>query len=74
MRDGSIDDDDAGRSGPDLVEALRRWEVFGAVWRVLGQEATGVTVGLFRCDAGEEVSRFTSAEPELLEFLDERAR
>jgi hypothetical protein len=31
-----------------------------------------VTVALFRCDGGEEVERFTSADPELLRFIGDR--
>ncbi len=68
--------EDAGtpetRSGDELVEVLRRWEAFGAVWRVLGRDPAQVTIGLFRCDAGEEVGRLVSGAPELLSFLDDR--
>jgi hypothetical protein len=28
-----------------------------------------VTVGLYRCDGGEELDRITSRDPRLLEFL-----
>lgn len=57
------------RSGPDLVAALQRWQDFGAVWQVLDRSPGGVTVGLFRCDGGEEAGRFTSNAPELLAFV-----
>ena len=57
------------RSGPDLVAALQRWQDFGAVWQVLDRSPGGVTVGLFRCDGGEEAGRFTSSAPELLAFV-----
>lgn len=57
------------RSGPDLVAALQRWQDFGAVWQVLDRGPGGVTVGLFRCDGGEEAGRFTSNAPELLAFV-----
>jgi hypothetical protein len=60
------------RSGDDLVETLRRWEDFGAVWRVLQRDASQVTIGLFRCDAGEEVGRLVSGAPELMSFLERR--
>nr|WP_245528911.1 hypothetical protein [Beutenbergia cavernae] len=53
----------------DAVAALRRWEAFGAVWRVLGRGPDGVTVAMCRCDDGEEMARFTSADPGLEEFL-----
>jgi hypothetical protein len=39
------------------------------VWRVLHRGSSGVTVGLFTCDGGEEVSRLTSAAPEVMAFL-----
>jgi hypothetical protein len=29
-----------------------------------------VTIALMRCDGGEEVDRFTSADPRLLAFVD----
>jgi len=60
------------RSGDDLVETLRRWEDFGAVWRVLDRFDGQVTVGLFRCDAGEEVGRLVSGAPGLISFVDDR--
>ncbi len=31
-----------------------------------------VTIGLLRCDGGEEVDRFTSDDPRLLAFIGER--
>jgi hypothetical protein len=71
MDDTFAGDDDVP-SGRDLVEALRRWQDFGAVWRVLERDARQVTIGLFRCDGGEEVSRLVSGDPEVLAFLDGR--
>ena len=53
----------------DAVAVLRRWEDFGAVWRVVARQGNGVTVSLCRCDGGEEVERFTSADPRLMNFL-----
>jgi hypothetical protein len=55
--------------GRDLVAVLRRWEDSGAVWRVLARLPSGVIVALYQCDGGEEVERFTSADPGLLTFL-----
>jgi hypothetical protein len=69
--DDTVAEDDA-RSGRDLVETLQRWQDFGAVWRVLERDSHQVTIGLFRCDGGEEVSRLVSGAPEVLEFLDRR--
>lgn len=53
----------------DPVDALRRWEDSGAHWSVLFRRGESVTVGLYRCDGGEEVDRITSADPQLREFL-----
>ena len=57
---------------PDLVAVLRRWEDAGGVWRVLARTAGGVTVGLYRCDGGEETDRFVADDPRLEQFLDGR--
>lgn len=54
----------------DPVGSLQRWHAFGAMWRVLELDpGRRVTVGLFRCDGGEEAGRITSDDPELLAFL-----
>jgi hypothetical protein len=57
---------------PDAVQLLRRWEDFGATWRVVDRSPSGVTVALCRCDGGEEVQRLTSGESALLAFLGDR--
>lgn len=56
----------------DPVSVLQRWEDAGAYWRVLSRTDEWVTVGLFRCDGGEEVDRFTSNDAVLLQFVGER--
>jgi hypothetical protein len=56
----------------DPLATLRRWEDSGAVWWVLSRTGDRVTVGMFTCDGGEEVSRFATADPRLLQFVDER--
>jgi len=56
----------------DPVAALQRWEDAGAHWAVIDRDADSVTVGLYRCDGGEEVDRFTSADPALLRFVQQR--
>ena len=65
-----------GRSGEladrDLVAELRRWQDAGAVWQVISRTRGGVTIGLLRCDGGEEVDRFTSNDPRVLEFVGDR--
>ena len=57
---------------PDPVAVLRRWEDAGGVWRILGRKDGAVTVGLYRCDGGEEVDRFSSADPRLEAFVAQR--
>ena len=54
---------------PDLVDKLRRWEDAGGVWRVLGRDREAITVGLYRCDGGEEADRFVATDPRVAEFL-----
>ncbi len=56
----------------DPVAVLQRWEDAGAHWAVIGRGGGAVTVGLYRCDGGEEVDRLTSADPRLVQFLDGR--
>jgi hypothetical protein len=53
----------------DFVAVLHRWEVAGGVWRVLDQDRDTVTVGLYRCDNGEEADRFVATDPRVTEFL-----
>ncbi len=52
----------------DLLR-LTRWEDAGGTWEVLTLRDGRVTIALCRCDAGEEVDRFTSADPALLRHL-----
>jgi hypothetical protein len=59
----------SGHHAEDPVAVLRRWEQSGAIWHVLAQDGDTVTIGLFTCDGGEEVSRFTSDDLGLLRFL-----
>ncbi|MEP6814576.1 MAG: hypothetical protein ABI873_03370 [Marmoricola sp.] len=56
----------------ESVVALLRWELAGGVWRVLDRHEDVVTIGLFSCDAGEEMDRFTSADEQLLAIVDEQ--
>ena len=55
--------------GPDLVAVLRRWEDAGGLWRVLGRNREAVTLGLYRCDDGEEIDRFVATDPRVDQFL-----
>ena len=59
-------------NGEDHVAVLRRWEDSGAHWRVLSRGRDSVTIGLLRCDGGEEVDRFTSTDPRLVAFIGDR--
>jgi hypothetical protein len=56
----------------DIVATLRRWEDAGAYWRVLSRRGNQLTVALYRCDGGEEVERFTSADTDLISFIGDR--
>ena len=53
----------------DYVAELIRWTDAGATWQVVAQTARGVTIALLRCDGGEEVDRFTSDDPRVLDFV-----
>lgn len=57
----------------DRVAELQRWHNSGAYWHVVARTREGVTVALLSCD-GEEMDRFTSADPALLDFLGDRQR
>jgi hypothetical protein len=58
----------------DRTAELQRWEDSGAVWEVITRSGDSVTIGLLRCDGGEEVDRFTSDDPRLLAFIGDRRR
>jgi hypothetical protein len=53
----------------NAVRALRRWELFGGRWQVLARSKSVVTLGLFTCDGGQEMSRLTATSSELDAFL-----
>ena len=53
----------------DPAAVVQRWADCGGYWRVVDRRAGTVTVGLFRCDGGEEMDRVTSADPRFVEFL-----
>jgi hypothetical protein len=55
------------------VGRLRRWEDAGALWRIVARTADDVEIALLTCDAGEEVDRFRSSDPALLEWVESRA-
>ncbi len=65
-------DADGRDLGADL-ERVQRWEDANGTWRVVGQPRNRATIALCRCDGGEEVDRFNSADPLLLTYLAARA-
>jgi len=64
---------DSGGAPPTPESAdlarLRRWEDAGGTWQVAVRRPEGTTLSLCRCDGGEEMDRFTSSEPDLLDYL-----
>ena len=56
----------------DRVAELQRWQDSGAIWEVVARRSKSVTVALLRCDGGEEVERFASDDPRVLEFIGDR--
>jgi hypothetical protein len=58
----------------DDLAHLRRWEDSGAIWQVIRRGAGGVEVALLTCDAGEEVARLRSTDPEVLAYVSDRDR
>ncbi len=59
------------RSVTDL-DRLLRWEAAGGTWRVLNRRPGLLTVALRRCDGGEAVDHFSSADPDLLALVEQR--
>lgn len=57
--------------GDEAVLWIQRWEDEGGTWRIVAKDAQSVTVGLRRCDGGEEVDRFTAKSAELLARIDD---
>jgi hypothetical protein len=56
----------------DYVAELTRWTDSGATWQVVARTRHGVTVALLRCDGGEEADRFTTDDPLLRAFVEDR--
>jgi hypothetical protein len=56
----------------DRVDELQRWQDNGAIWTVVSRTPGRVTIALLQCDGGEEVDRFESTDPALLEFVGDR--
>ena len=56
------------------LDVLRRWEDGGAAWRVLAHGPDAVDIALLTCDAGEQVGRLFSSEPDVREHVGSRER
>jgi hypothetical protein len=54
------------------LDRLHRWEESGGTWRVLGRRTESLTISLCRCDGGEEVDRFSTADPAVVAYVDDR--
>lgn len=54
------------RSPGDLVDVLSRWADSGGHWRILEEADHWLTVGLYSCDGGEEMTRVTGARTAVL--------
>ena len=56
------------------LDRLLRWEQAGATWEAIWPRSGEVTIVLCTCDSGEEVDRYTSAEPDLLDYVRDPGR
>jgi len=54
------------------LERIRRWELSGGFWRVLDRRPHGLVVALLTCDAGEEMDRLVTSDPDVREYVGER--
>ncbi len=57
----------------EALDRLRRWEDSGGTWRIVAGNGDAVDVALLTCDAGEEMDRIRSREPDLLDHVRTRA-
>jgi hypothetical protein len=57
--------------GEATIEALERWEEFGAIWRLVDISRDRAVVELSTC-AGERIDRLEAVSPEVVEWV--RAR
>lgn len=56
----------------DPVDVLQRWEAAGGLWRIVGRANGYLTVGLFRCDGGEQVDAVRSDDAALRALVGDR--
>ena len=57
----------------DALGYLRRWEEAGATWRVVVRTPAEVEIALLTCDAGEEVDRLRTSDPDVLDYVADRS-
>jgi hypothetical protein len=55
------------------LDRLRRWEDSGATWRIVVRRPDAVEIALHTCDAGAQVDRMVTADPDLLDYVDRAA-
>lgn len=58
-------------TGPmsDSIARLERWAAHGGTCRLEQTRADRATVVLCRCDGGEDVERFTTADPAVIAWV-----
>jgi hypothetical protein len=57
----------------EALDRLRRWEDSGGTWRIVVEAGDAVDISLLTCDAGEEMDRIRSTDPDLLEHVRPRS-
>lgn len=68
-----MDGQTRGNDVDSPVDRLRRWELFGAHWRVASRTATHLEIALLTCDGGEEADRMSSDDPALIAYVGSRS-
>ena len=51
------------------MAVLQRWQDAGAHWAVIARHKDSITIGLYRCDGGEEAELLVSEDADLLGWL-----
>ena len=55
------------------IAELERWVTHGGTCRLVETDAVDAEVVLCRCDGGEEVERFRTSDPAVIDWVRERA-
>lgn len=53
----------------DAIDRLERWATHGGTCRVVELDANEAEVVLCRCDGGEEVERFRTSDPAVIDWV-----